>query len=151
MARKCRSNARKVNGINAVGVLARQWSPCLQGVSFPSTLAAVLKEDPKPPSQIAKDLPPGLERAIHRCLSKDPARRWQHIEDVKVGLEEVKDESDSGRLPRDDCGPEAAALAAAAGSCGRGYPSGGWGLALAGDAAAACGDGAKHARGRCSD
>jgi len=66
-----------------------------QGDSHISTVAAVLKEEPRPPSQLASDIPPGLERAIQRCLRKDTARRWQHIEDVKVELEELKAESDS--------------------------------------------------------
>jgi serine/threonine protein kinase len=66
-----------------------------QGDTLASTLAAVLKEDPRPPSQISSDIPLGLERVVQRCLRKDPARRWQHIDDVKVELEELKEESDS--------------------------------------------------------
>ena len=33
---------------------------------------------------------------ILRCLRKDPERRFQHIDDVKVALQEIKDESESG-------------------------------------------------------
>jgi len=35
---------------------------------------------------------------VHRCLRKEPARRFQTMADLKVALEELKDESDSGRL-----------------------------------------------------
>jgi Tol biopolymer transport system component len=33
-----------------------------------------------------------------RCLRKDPDRRFQHMADLKVALEELKEESDSGKL-----------------------------------------------------
>ena len=39
--------------------------------------------------------PRDLERITQRCLRKDPARRFQHIADVKVELEDIKDASDS--------------------------------------------------------
>ena len=35
---------------------------------------------------------------ITRCLRKDPERRFQHMEDLKVELEELKDDSESGKL-----------------------------------------------------
>lgn len=63
-----------------------------------STLAAVLKDEPKPASQITPGLPKEVERVIRRCLRKDPAHRFQHMDDLKVALEELKEESDSGKL-----------------------------------------------------
>ena len=40
---------------------------------------------------------PGRPReSDSRCLRKDPQRRYQHIDDVKVALEDVKEESESG-------------------------------------------------------
>ena len=47
-----------------------------------------------------------MEKIIPRCLRKEPERRFQHMDDVKVELEELKEESDSGKLeaagaPRD--------------------------------------------------
>jgi serine/threonine protein kinase len=61
-----------------------------------STLAAVVQEEPRPlPSSVPRD----LERTIARCLRKDPERRFQHIDDVRVALLELKEESESGRLP----------------------------------------------------
>jgi eukaryotic-like serine/threonine-protein kinase len=70
-----------------------------QGHSLASTLAAVLKEDPKPPSQLVSGIPPGLERGIQRCLRKDVRRRWQHIGDVRVELEDLLEESESQSRP----------------------------------------------------
>jgi eukaryotic-like serine/threonine-protein kinase len=35
---------------------------------------------------------------VARCLRKDPGKRWQTMADLKVALEELKEESDSGRL-----------------------------------------------------
>ena len=39
-----------------------------------------------------------MDRLIRRCLHKDPAHRFQHMDDLKVALEELKEESDSGAL-----------------------------------------------------
>ena len=66
------------------------------GDSKLSTLSAVLRENPKPPSQVVSDVPRELDRIIARCLRKDPARRFQAMPDLKVALEELKEESDSG-------------------------------------------------------
>ncbi|MBZ5611483.1 MAG: serine/threonine-protein kinase [Acidobacteriia bacterium] len=71
------------------------------GETNASTLAAVLREDPKPVSQVALDTPPELERVINRCLRKDPGRRFQHMADLKVPLEELKEELDSGTRTAD--------------------------------------------------
>jgi Tol biopolymer transport system component/tRNA A-37 threonylcarbamoyl transferase component Bud32 len=67
-----------------------------QGDSKLSTLSAVLRENPKPPSQTVPGVPRELDRIIARCLRKDPARRFQAMPDLKVALEELKEESDSG-------------------------------------------------------
>ncbi|OFW08702.1 MAG: hypothetical protein A3H96_08545 [Acidobacteria bacterium RIFCSPLOWO2_02_FULL_67_36] len=60
-----------------------------------STLAAVINEDPQP---AGPDVPRDLQRIISRCLRKNPDRRFQHMIDLKVALEELKEESDSGSL-----------------------------------------------------
>jgi eukaryotic-like serine/threonine-protein kinase len=63
-----------------------------------STLAAIVNQEPRPAKQLVEGLPPELDRVLARCLRKDPARRFQHMADLKVALEELKEESDSGRL-----------------------------------------------------
>jgi hypothetical protein len=63
-----------------------------KGDSKLSTLTAVLKQEPKPIGQLVADVPPDLEKIINRCLRKDPGRRFQHMGDVKVELEELKED-----------------------------------------------------------
>jgi serine/threonine protein kinase/WD40 repeat protein len=69
-----------------------------RGDSGASTLAAILRSEPRPASDVVPDLPREVERIIARCLRKDPARRFQHMDDLKVALQELKEESDSGTL-----------------------------------------------------
>ncbi|HXP61392.1 MAG TPA: serine/threonine-protein kinase [Dongiaceae bacterium] len=60
-----------------------------------STLAAVLTQEPDPlPAEIPRD----LDKVIRRCLRKGPAHRFQTMADLKVALEELKEESESGKL-----------------------------------------------------
>jgi tRNA A-37 threonylcarbamoyl transferase component Bud32 len=63
-----------------------------------STMAAILTKEPAPPSRLVGGMPFELERAILRCLRKEPERRWQTMADLTVALREVKDELDSGRV-----------------------------------------------------
>jgi Tol biopolymer transport system component len=62
------------------------------------TLAAVLSEEPKPPSTVNEAVPAELERVLVRCLRKDPQRRWQTMSDLKVALQDLKEDSESGKL-----------------------------------------------------
>ena len=63
-----------------------------------STLAAILNEEPKPLREAAPHLPAELEQIVARCLRKDPARRFQHIDEVGAALEDLR--QDSPRMPR---------------------------------------------------
>lgn len=69
------------------------------GDSTVSTLSAVLQNDPEPPTRSAPQLPTQLERIIQRCLRKDRNRRFHSMSDVKVELEEVREESEPGMQP----------------------------------------------------
>jgi len=68
------------------------------GGSKLSSISAVLYKDPQPASQAVADVPPELDRIILRCLKKDPERRWQTMADVKVALEELRDELDASNF-----------------------------------------------------
>ncbi len=68
-----------------------------QGGTKLSILSSVLHQEPKPLSDTVADLPPDLAKIIARCLRKDPDRRFHHMMDVKVALEELREESESGR------------------------------------------------------
>ena len=48
--------------------------------------------------ELAPDLPAELEKLISRCLRKDRDRRPQHVGDIKLALEELRDDSASGKL-----------------------------------------------------
>jgi Tol biopolymer transport system component len=63
--------------------------------STPATLAAVINAEPTP---LTHDVPQAVERLVSRCLRKDLSRRAQHASDVKISLEELREDSTSGAL-----------------------------------------------------
>jgi serine/threonine protein kinase len=69
-----------------------------QGDSKMSTVAAILNQEPKPISQVAPGIAGELEKIINRCLRKDRERRYQYMADIKITLQEVQEESDSGAV-----------------------------------------------------
>jgi eukaryotic-like serine/threonine-protein kinase len=69
-----------------------------EGDTSMSTLAAIIHEPARPASQVNARVPRELERLISRCHRKDPARRVQSTADLKVALEELRDELEAGRL-----------------------------------------------------
>ena len=68
------------------------------GESKISTLSAILHKDPKPASEVTAAVPTEVERILDRCLRKDAQRRWQTMSDLKIALQDVKEESESGKL-----------------------------------------------------
>jgi len=68
------------------------------GETKATTMAAVIALDPASPSGTTSRLPAGLEQVVMRCLRKDPQRRWQNMSDLKVALQDMKEESESGKL-----------------------------------------------------
>ncbi len=69
-----------------------------QAESAAGTMAAVLRDEPPPVGEVSGSVPVELERLIHRCLRKDVHQRAQHVDDIRVELEELKQDSDSGQL-----------------------------------------------------
>ena len=67
-----------------------------QADSAASTIAAVLTQEPKSASELGVELPRELERTINRCLRKDVSKRQQSIADVKLNLEELKHDFETG-------------------------------------------------------
>ncbi len=65
------------------------------GKTVSETLTAVVREQPKAPRELVPGIPEALERLLLLCLRKEPERRFQHMSDVKVELQEVKEESGS--------------------------------------------------------
>src|SRR5262245_2873437 len=69
-----------------------------EGTNKVSTLGAILHTEPQAASEISAGVPAELDKIIARCLRKDPERRAQGIADIKLALEELKQESESVRL-----------------------------------------------------
>src|SRR4029077_573496 len=69
-----------------------------EGATKISTLSAILHKEPSPAHDVIPDAPRDLEKIVARCLRKDPNRRFQHMADIKLALEELKEESESGKL-----------------------------------------------------
>jgi Tol biopolymer transport system component len=65
------------------------------GDSKLSILATILHKEPAPVRQSVA-VPRELERILVRCLRKDPQRRWQVMADLKLALEELLDDVESG-------------------------------------------------------
>ncbi len=59
-----------------------------------ATLSAILSEEPE---AMKEGTPAELERIVSRCLRKDPARRYQHMDEIRAELEDLRDELFSGR------------------------------------------------------
>jgi Tol biopolymer transport system component len=68
-----------------------------EGASQASVIAAVLEREPRPVSEITAGTPPSLDRAIGRCLLKDPDERWQSALDIKSELEWIAAQSGTAR------------------------------------------------------
>src|SRR5438093_9742405 len=66
------------------------------GDSMASVLSAILRDEPKPAAEIAHGVPRELDRIVTRCLQKDPDRRYQHAGDLKIDLQQVKEEPVAG-------------------------------------------------------
>jgi serine/threonine protein kinase len=71
-----------------------------EGETSLSTLSSILRDDVKPMAEVAPDVPSQMEQLISRCLRKKPDERWQAMSDVKMALNALKYESDSGTLYR---------------------------------------------------
>ncbi len=55
-------------------------------------ISAILKDEPPAIRQIAPDLPRQLERIVDKSLRKDRELRYQHIKDLQIDLDDLRDE-----------------------------------------------------------
>jgi len=65
-------------------------SRAFPGNTLAASLASTAMAEPKP----IEGLPDALEKLVRRCLRKEVARRFQHMDDLKVALEDLKEDSD---------------------------------------------------------
>jgi Tol biopolymer transport system component len=59
-------------------------------------MAAILNDEPPAISQTGTNIPPALQRVVHRCLEKNPEQRFHAASDLAFALEAL---SDSGSGP----------------------------------------------------
>ena len=57
------------------------------------TMSAILREDPPDPSTLNVAVPPGVLRALRRCLEKRPQERFESARDLAFALESAIDSS----------------------------------------------------------
>ena len=57
-----------------------------EGKSQASLIAAILKDDPPPMSELQSMTPQLLDWVVKRCLAKEPDERWQTAADLMAGL-----------------------------------------------------------------
>jgi eukaryotic-like serine/threonine-protein kinase len=62
-----------------------------QKPTSPETMTAILNEDPPGISQVVPNLPPALQRVVHRCFEKNPEQRFQSASDLAFALEALSD------------------------------------------------------------
>ena len=66
-----------------------------QKTTSADTMSAILNEEPPTASQLAPNIPPALQRTIHRCLEKPPEQRFQSASDLAFALEALSDSTAS--------------------------------------------------------
>lgn len=69
--------------------------PPFRGETAMASMMAILREEPTPLSQIRPEIPGKVERALMRCLRKEPQQRWQGMHDLKLLLQDLQEEADS--------------------------------------------------------
>ncbi|MEO7868657.1 MAG: protein kinase, partial [Candidatus Eisenbacteria bacterium] len=57
-----------------------------EGATQASLISAIMRDTPRPISELAPMSPPALERLVLQCLAKDPDERWQSAGDVRREL-----------------------------------------------------------------
>ena len=58
-----------------------------EGPSQASLIASILKEQPRPITEVVPTTPPMLERVLVTCLEKDADKRWQSAREVRHALD----------------------------------------------------------------
>jgi serine/threonine protein kinase len=67
-----------------------------KGSTSVSIISAILKDTPRPVTEVRSDLPRDFARIVKRCLMKDPEQRFQSAKDLRNDLTLLRDEIASG-------------------------------------------------------
>jgi tRNA A-37 threonylcarbamoyl transferase component Bud32 len=80
--------------IFAIGVVLYELAAGIRpfaGESNVALLTSLLRDTPRPVTEMRRDLPPALAPIIQRCLEKDPARRYQTAAELRTDLQRLRD------------------------------------------------------------
>jgi Tol biopolymer transport system component/predicted Ser/Thr protein kinase len=69
------------------------------GATQASLISTILRDDPRPVSQVQPMSPPSFDRVVTTCLAKDPEERWQNAGDVARELKWVAEGSPGAMAP----------------------------------------------------
>jgi eukaryotic-like serine/threonine-protein kinase len=64
-----------------------------------SLITAILASEPPVMTSLQPLTPPALERVVKTCMAKDPDRRWQSAQDLKLQLEWIAEGGSQAGLP----------------------------------------------------
>jgi Tol biopolymer transport system component len=79
-----------------------------RGASVVSILSAILRDVPRPLADLNPRLPRDFTRIVRRCLAKDPDERYQSAKDLRLDLEDLRQElSSSDQTPAEGSGTAA--------------------------------------------
>jgi serine/threonine protein kinase len=70
------------------------------GHSSIAILSAIVRDTPKPVTDVRPCLPRELNRIVRRCLMKDPEQRYQSAKDLRHDLEDLKHELELAAEPQ---------------------------------------------------
>src|SRR5215472_13096475 len=60
--------------------------------------SSILRDTPKPVTELRADAPTGLQRILERCLAKEPTERYASAQELRGALERLRREVASGSL-----------------------------------------------------
>ena len=64
-----------------------------------AVIYSILNDTQEPVTGLRTGMPMELERIINKCLQKNPANRYQHVDELMVDLRSIKRESESASIP----------------------------------------------------
>jgi Tol biopolymer transport system component len=85
------------------------------GQSQASLISSIMKDEPRPVSEVAPLAPPALDRVVQRCLAKDAEDRWQSAADLKHELQWITESGSQSGVRAAVSAPRRRKLGAGAG------------------------------------
>lgn len=85
-------------------------APPFSGQGSAELMSAILRDQPKPVTELRTDVPSGLQRILDRCLAKEVSHRYASTRELRDALERLKLEISSGARAA-ACGGQEASVA----------------------------------------